>query len=196
MVPDRTWKKYYENVGLEPNSLAVRAASRVTQKRAALDLGCGNGRDSLYLHLQGFEVVVAVDPSPDAPAWFVPGILRRMQDAENFMFKQHESVLTDRYDLILCLNTLFFIEKETVLRLIDAMHTATAPLQFMAFNVLGERDGWVGSKREVSYFADGEIDGLRRRHSIANYELREFDGTVADGSPKHWHTHSFVYRKY
>lgn len=195
-MADTTWKEYYEKVGLSPNALTMLAALRVTSKREALDLGCGNGRDSLYLMLQGFEVITAVDSSPDAPKWLAPGILRVEQDIESFMFERHKSLLTNRYDLVVCINTFFFIKKETVLRLIDAMHTATAPLQFMAFNVLGERDGWVASGREVSHFADAEIEGLRERHSRADYELREFEGTVADGTPKHWHYHNFIYRKY
>jgi adenylylsulfate kinase-like enzyme/phospholipid N-methyltransferase len=58
------WNKYYENrkATTEPSKFAAWVSERLTENRNILELGCGNGRDSLYFRKKGMNVT-AVDAS-------------------------------------------------------------------------------------------------------------------------------------
>lgn len=58
------WNKYYENnsAPVAPSLFAKRVAEELQTGKTLLELGCGNGRDSLFFYRQGLNVT-AVDAS-------------------------------------------------------------------------------------------------------------------------------------
>jgi adenylylsulfate kinase-like enzyme/SAM-dependent methyltransferase len=64
---DAHWNAYYSGGQLirEPSSFAQLVAAEVQSPARLLEVGCGNGRDSLFFASQGFEVT-ALDPSRTA----------------------------------------------------------------------------------------------------------------------------------
>lgn len=58
------WNKYYANrkATSEPSKFATWASEQMIKNRDLLELGCGNGRDSLYFRMKGMNVT-AVDAS-------------------------------------------------------------------------------------------------------------------------------------
>ena len=61
------WENHYQHdtSPVEPSPFAVEVAQQLAQSCAVVDLGCGNGRDSLYLASLGHRVI-AVDGSAAA----------------------------------------------------------------------------------------------------------------------------------
>ncbi|MFC4298658.1 adenylyl-sulfate kinase [Castellaniella hirudinis] len=61
------WNTYYSEGRLisEPSSFALLVMPQVPQKARLLEIGCGNGRDSLFFSSQGLHVT-AIDPSQAA----------------------------------------------------------------------------------------------------------------------------------
>jgi len=62
------WNEYYNGLNgklIEPSSFAVEINKKLHNKSRILELGCGNGRDSLYFLSQG-HVITAVDGSDTA----------------------------------------------------------------------------------------------------------------------------------
>ena len=53
--------------GLNPAHSEVVVACKLVKPGSALDMGCSNGRNALYLSQQGFNVT-AVDSNPNAIA--------------------------------------------------------------------------------------------------------------------------------
>lgn len=70
------WDKFYSNKekpvpffkNIPDESLVSYCTSNILNKGKALDIGCGNGRNSLYLSTQGFNVV-GIDISSKSLSW-------------------------------------------------------------------------------------------------------------------------------
>lgn len=57
MANTSTWKEYYlKSQHRSANKLLVKALREVEKKKHALDIGCGIGIDTLYMHQQGMKV--------------------------------------------------------------------------------------------------------------------------------------------
>ena len=120
---------FYKKYQLSPTHSEILAATPYLQGGRALDVGCGQGRNALYLSQlgqQGFEV----------DAWDVnPNSLQKLQqiiDAEgiqNIHVQQRDlnadPSITGIYDFICCAVVMMFLEAKTVKPLIAQMQQAT-----------------------------------------------------------------------
>ena len=62
----RDWKAYYDNVANRPPRKTIRTAlAAFKQPGIAIDLGCGDGRDTVVMLRQNWTVL-AIDKEPDA----------------------------------------------------------------------------------------------------------------------------------
>ena len=111
------------------HSEVIEAVSQLPVGRA-LDLGCGRGRNTLYLRLKGFAVE-AWDHDAEALA-----TLQRLAETEGLadpaalQLRQADlnvATLTGSYDLIVSTVVLMFLQPATVPRLLAQMQAATAP---------------------------------------------------------------------
>ena len=120
---------FYKKYQLSPTHSEILAATPYLQGGRALDVGCGQGRNALYLSQlgqQGFEV----------DAWDVnPNSLQKLQqiiDAEgihNIHLQQRDlnadPSITGTYDFICCTVVMMFLQAKTVKPLIAQMQQAT-----------------------------------------------------------------------
>ena len=120
---------FYKKYQLSPTHSEILAATPYLQGGRALDVGCGQGRNALYLSQlgqQGFEV----------DAWDVnPNSLQKLQqiiDAEgiqNIYLQQRDlnadPSITGIYDFICCTVVMMFLQAKTVKPLIAQMQQAT-----------------------------------------------------------------------
>ena len=120
---------FYKKDQLSPTHSEILAATPYLQGGRALDVGCGQGRNALYLSQlgqQGFEV----------DAWDVnPNSLQKLQqiiDAEgihNIHLQQRDlnadPSITGTYDFICCTVVMMFLQAKTVKPLIAQMQQAT-----------------------------------------------------------------------
>ncbi|WP_158782047.1 tellurite resistance methyltransferase TehB [Pantoea sp. BAV 3049] len=123
MQEDYYSKKYLLT---RPHSEVIAAAQRIPPGRA-LDLGCGNGRNSLYLQQKGFEVegwdksVASLQHLQSImAAEKLSGITLTQCDLE-------QVTLDKRYDFIFSTVVLMFLQPEAVSSLIREMQNATQP---------------------------------------------------------------------
>ena len=113
--------------GLNPAHSEVIEACNAIKPCKALDMGCSNGRNALYLSQLGFDVT-AVDNNPDAI-----NMLRQIASEENLdnidarVYDINDAKLTDEYGLIACTVTLMFVNPVRVDAVIDDMQLHTLP---------------------------------------------------------------------
>ncbi|WP_016598133.1 SAM-dependent methyltransferase TehB, partial [Yersinia pestis] len=105
---------YHKKYNLTPTHSEVIEAVKTVKPGKALDLGCGSGRNSLYLNLLGFDVT-AVDKNNDSI-----GNLQQIIDKEALKgitassYNINEASLDERYDFILSTVVLMFLQPERI----------------------------------------------------------------------------------
>lgn len=111
--------------GLNPPHSEVVEACRVIEPGKALDMGCGPGRNALYLSQLGFDVT-AVDANPSAV-----GMLRSVVEQEAIgsidarIYDINQADLGAIYDFIACTVTLMFLDPSRVDAVIADMQQCT-----------------------------------------------------------------------
>lgn len=117
---------FYKKYQLSPTHSEILAATPYLQGGRALDVGCGQGRNALYLSQHGFEV----------DAWDVNEnslqTLRQIIQSEqidNIQVQQRDlnadQSITSCYTFICCTVVMMFLEAQTVKPLIAQMQQAT-----------------------------------------------------------------------
>ena len=111
--------------GLKPNKLVVDSISLLPKNAKVLDLGCGEGKDSFFLAKNNFDVT-AIGSSEE-------GIrkLEKFAEKEKLKIKSGFSDLKShlqdckKFDAILAINVLQFIDEKNIFKVIKKMQSKT-----------------------------------------------------------------------
>lgn len=118
---------FTEKYGMTPTHSEVLNAMNYITPGKVLDLGCGNGRNSLYLANKGFDVT-AWDKNPNSLS-----NLQRIREAEGLNNLHIDSVdlnsltFDGDYDFILSTVVMMFLEAKIIPGLIANMQRCTKP---------------------------------------------------------------------
>lgn len=111
--------------GLNPPHSEVVNACRVIEPGKALDMGCGAGRNALYLAGLGFDVT-AVDANPNALGMLQSIIEQEaIANIEARLYDINDADLRADYDFIACTVTLMFLDPARVDAVIADMQRCT-----------------------------------------------------------------------
>lgn len=116
---------YTEKYGLTATHSEVLNAMNYIQRGRVLDLGCGRGRNSLYLNLKGFEVT-ALDHNPESIQ-----ILNNIIQAEQLSHIQAQTYdinlasITGNYDFIVSTVVMMFLDHSKIPSIIADMQAHT-----------------------------------------------------------------------
>lgn len=125
--PVRDANYFSQRHGMNPPHSEVVAACATIQPCKTLDMGCGSGRNALYLASLGFDVT-AIDANPSAIE-----TLRAIAASEGLanvaarVYDINAADLGDDYDFIACTVTLMFLDPERIPAVIDDMQRCTRP---------------------------------------------------------------------
>ncbi len=176
-------QEYYDTVGDKPNSLVIQAVQETPGRQEALDLGAGNLRDSKYMLSQGFIHVTAVDNNPEFRRFAVDGIEVYVAEIEV------GDITPNFFDLIVCCNTLFYIQLLSAKRIFADALNGLRPQGVFACNVLGTEDDWVLLGNQSSFTQQDILMLCQGFEVVALEEIRY------TAEHKNWHLWSFIVRK-
>ena len=168
------WNRYYKN-GLctdQPSPFARYVATLVEPGRRLVDLGCGNGRDSLFFAAQGLEVM-GVDLSDAA----IAALQKRGAERARFLcgdFISGELYQPGEYDYAYSRFTLHAVNANQERMLIQTMHRALKPGGKFFIEVRGIHDDLFGKGEPLernAYFYDNHY----RRFLVLNELTDELD---------------------
>lgn len=196
----RRWADYYQAVaGRPPRETLLMALenfaseSPANLRRTVVDLGCGDGRDTVALLHHNWRVI-AIDGEPDAIAR-----LRRRSDInrtylETRVQRFEELTLPPDVDLINASFCLPFCPPDSFADLWEEIVTAIRPGGRFCGHLLGDRDSW-SIYRDINFHTCAQVKQLLAPFDIELLDEEDHPGTTALGEEKHWHLYNIVARK-
>ncbi len=139
----------------------AKAVALVGVRGTAIDLGCGAGIEARYLADHEFRVT-AVDNSPSAvesTKQCCAGLEVIVRKSSIEAVKLKEKSL----DIIVAWNSLPFLEKDSVRRVLRMVEDALADGGIFVFSVLGTDDAWAATHSDMSFMTRTEL-----RSSLTN----------------------------
>jgi tellurite methyltransferase len=171
--------------GTEASPLAVELAARVPAGGRVLDLGCGEGRDSVFFAARGLDVI-GVEASP-------AGLRKaeRLAAERGVRVRWVESVLPDipplgEFDLVYSCGSIHYVPRRERAELFARLRAMTAPGGLQAHIVFTDQHVYEERGEKIEYFTAGELAGAFAPHEVLRREERMI-GCRQDGRP---HQHS------
>ncbi|MBI77178.1 MAG: SAM-dependent methyltransferase [Rhodospirillaceae bacterium] len=196
-----SWPKYYEKTGKRPPRETLLFALNEFEKYnlkgkntpLAIDLGCGNGRDTVEMLRRGWRVL-AIDAEPSA----IEGINARINEEKKTLLEtkicRFEGVLLPKSQLINSSFALPLVSPIDFPALWKKILDALMPRGLVSCQLYGERDSWVGDPT-ITFFSRSDIDALLSPLQLEYFREEEEDSTTPRGIQKHWHIYHIVARR-
>lgn len=183
------WAAYYRQLRDRPprrTLLAALDSFGVPDAEAlAVDLGCGDGRDTVEILRRGWNVV-AVDAEPEAlrqlSARDPPGaermttVLARLEDVP---LPIGVRLVNSSFAMPLCEPDRF---RDLWSRIRDALPAGGR----FSGQWYGVRDSWVG-RPGITFLERREAEAMLEGLEVEMFEEEEADGVTPRGNAKHWH---------
>jgi len=200
---EHRWSSYYKVVeGRPPRTTLTKALElfaadadfKVEKKRRfAVDLGCGNGRDTAELLRQNWRVL-AIDGQAEAIEQ-----LRQRKDLnrtylEARVQKFEDLTLPPEVDLINASFCLPFCPAEHFSELWDVIVSSLRTGGRFSGQLFGDRDSWAALSDIVTH-TRSQVDQLLQLFIVEFFEEEEHPGKTALGEDKYWHLYQIVARK-
>jgi SAM-dependent methyltransferase len=192
-----SWAAYYTKLrDRPPRRTLLTALDRFgppAPGALAVDLGCGDGRDTIEMLRRGWQVV-AVDAEPEAlrmlqtrelPAGSViTPIVARMEDVP---LPLGLSLVNSSFAMPLC-------EPDAFHCLWSRIREALPAGGRFSGQWFGPRDSWVG-RPGLTFVSRDEAMALLSGFELELFDEEEADGITPRGNHKHWHIFHIVARK-
>ncbi|MDP8162696.1 SAM-dependent methyltransferase TehB [Pasteurella skyensis] len=116
---------YAKKYNLTATHSEVLNAANYVPKGKALDLGCGRGRNSLYLNLLGFDVT-AVDHNEESISFLNRIIAQEdLSHLQTDIYDINQAAITQKYDFIFSTVVFMFLQADRIPAIISNMQAQT-----------------------------------------------------------------------
>ena len=198
MVLENTdWDEYYRKVeGRAPRQLLLDALKPFLDAppqpgRHAIDLGCGDGTETVAL-LELSWSVLAVDGEPAAIRRLMQRVPPESRARLQTQVAKFEDVVLTPADLVHASLSLPFCAPKHFLRLWNKIVSAIKPGGRFAGQFFGVRDSWAVG-RNMNFQTEEQVRGLLQSFEIESLHELDEDGQATSG-PKHWHVFTIIAR--
>jgi tellurite methyltransferase len=178
--------------GTEPSAFAREVSALVRAHGRVLDLGCGEGRDSVFFAAQGFEVT-GVEISLAGLRKAARLARARGVEVRWVCADVGHLPLAGPYDLVYSCGSIHFVRRAERRALLQGLKALTARDGHHAHVVFTDRAVYVEKGEVIDYFAPGELSAGYADWSILERE----DGLITcaqDGTPHHHSVERLVAR--
>lgn len=199
----RDWAGYFAaTAGRAPRDTLLGALDRFAAEGVpmengspplAVDLGCGEGRDTAEMLRRGWRVV-AIDGHEEAFE-----CLQARTDIEHWDRLEMRLSAFEECQIPAChlLNASFslpFCEPDRFAGLWKVLALAIVPGGRFAGQLFGDRDSWA-KLPDRSHQTRDEVERLLKPFEVELLQEEEKDGTDCSGAGKHWHVFHIIARK-
>ncbi len=187
------WEITYQNdsvvtFSIQPNQTVREFEHLLSKQSNILEVGCGEGQNSVYLARQGFRNIDAFDISENGIAK-----LRRICEVNDIQLKAFVDDLTSyefdkEYDLVMCFGTLHFVCKDDWKAFVARAkeHTNIGGVHIMQIFTDA-----VPASDDIAPFAVGLAEDGEIKNLYSDWEILQFKSYVFEdehpGVAKHLH---------
>ncbi|MDD3998837.1 MAG: methyltransferase domain-containing protein [Candidatus Shapirobacteria bacterium] len=164
-------KTYSVNKNIKPSQILSLIWKNFLSNSKIIDLGCGQGNDSLFLVKNGF-LVTAIDSSSVAINQMkvkkdelkLNNLELICDDITNFNIEK------DKYQVIICRNVLNFLDKNKALEILNDFKDNIQKDSYIIIEVFTKNDpSFISNNKFVSYFDEQELLNLFSDYEIIYY---------------------------
>ena len=188
------WGLFYDAVAERPpHDTVVAALDAFAAAGFAVDLGCGDGRDTRLMLERGWRVL-AIDAEAAAIERLsarVPAAARGRLETQVARF---EDVRWPEADLVNASFSLPFCAPWRFDEVWERVRASIVPGGRFAGHLFGDRDGWVGGK-DLVFLPRSRVEEMLAGLELERFDEMDEDGTTALGDVKHWHVFHIVARR-
>ncbi|GAB4464761.1 MAG: class I SAM-dependent methyltransferase [Elainellaceae cyanobacterium] len=203
-----TWSDYYDLMaGRPPRETLLRSLSLFDAEAEAaglerftgfaVDIGCGEGRDTVELVRRGWRVL-AMDGEPEAIARLQSRPDLQEAIAQNLLETRvqrfEELTLPANLDLINASFCLPFCPPDEFPALWQTLTHALRHGGRMSGQIFGDRDSWAAYDH-MTHHTRAQVEALLQPFTIEMLEEEAHPGKTAMGEDKFWHIFHWVIRK-
>jgi trans-aconitate methyltransferase len=193
-IVDRDWEAFYayQQTRTEPRELLLKALAYAGPAggRAAVDLGCGQGFETIALLDAGWSVT-AIDSS--AAGLALLGESAGDRPGLTLVEESMTTVPIPSADLVHASYALPFCPPERFPAMWGHIRAALRPGALLAVNFFGPHDTWAGEEG-MSFHSETEVRGMLDGLEVLELNERDEDGMSGAG-PKHWHVFDVLARQ-
>ncbi|MGF6147304.1 Tellurite resistance protein TehB homolog [Kingella potus] len=175
---------FHKKYGMTATHSAVKAAAARVPPCKALDLGCGQGRNALYLALKGFEVTAA-DQNP-APLYALSDLAAQENlPVQPVSYDINTAALEGQYGFIAATVVFMFLRPERIPAIIADMQAHTLPGGFNLIVSAMDTPDFPCPMPFPFKFKENELRGHYAGWEMAEYneELGAMHATDSAGNP-------------
>jgi cyclopropane fatty-acyl-phospholipid synthase-like methyltransferase len=187
------WEETYKNddvftFGESPNNTIVEFEKTFKKSGYILDVGCGEGKNSLYLAKKDFLNIDAFDISENAINKLKRLADKRVLNINSWVDNLCEFKFTKTYDLIMSFGTLHFVEKDNWKKFILNAKNNTS---ISGVHIIQLFTNKLPATPDIAPFAVGMADEAEIKELYQDWEIVQFKSYIFDdehpGVPKHQH---------
>jgi len=195
-----SWESYYEKTGARPpRETLLFALDRFDtelnsgDRRFAVDLGSGNGRDTIELLRRSWQVKAI-----DAEAAAINGLTNRVDlplDARlDTQISRFEEISLPQADLVNSSFALPLVDPPRFPDLWDRILDCVRSGGRISCQLYGDRDSWVG-RPGITFFTRSGVDALLEPLDVEYFREEEDDSVTPRRHQKHWHIFHIVAKR-
>jgi SAM-dependent methyltransferase len=187
------WDEYYQRIqGRKPRQLLLNVLEKFEAPLHAIDLGCGDGTETVVLLERGWHVL-AVDGEPAAIKRLLGKVAAEHQARLQTQVAKFKDVVLSPADLIHASLSIPFCEPEYFDVLWQKINSAIKPGGRFAGQFFGVKDSWAVNT-DMTFHTEDQVRARFVGFEIESFHEMDEDGTATSG-PKHWHMFTVIARK-
>jgi len=154
--------------GLKPNKIVVKSLNYI-KTGTVLDLGAGEGRNSIFLSKKGFTVT-ALDISKEALEKCRELAKDKKLKIKTLVSRIEDFTFKEKYNYILSVATLHLVEKDKVLKTIKLIKENTKTGGINLLTVFTNKDPGIKQFPDLYFFKETELKTIYRDWEILHFE--------------------------
>lgn len=177
-------EKYYENTTeAKPNYTVKRFIELNVKPGNAIELGCGAGRDTVYLIKNGWNVL-AIDRE-EVKSKIEAKLTKEEMKKFNFLKQKFEDVKIEKNNLVV----------DNFKELWNKIKNGILKGGYFVGNFFGDNDEWKSTKEEMTFLTKEHVIKLFNDFEIIEFKEVEKDDLTGLGKIKHWHILNVIAKK-